>query len=157
MITDAQTDSTTLVSTGSLSPSFECTTNCGKEINISAMRGKIIMINFFAIWCPPCKLELPVLQKYIWERYRDYDDFMLLIIGREHNNYDIDDFVTEKRYKMTFVADPNRKIYNLFATQYIPRNVVIDKDGKVIFQNRSYSAKELKIIEDLLEEKLKKN
>ena len=96
-----------------------------------------------------------MLQKYIWEVYNDYEDFILLVIGREHNSKVIEGFIAEKGYKMPFVPDPDRKIYNLFATQYIPRNVVIDRAGTVVFQNRSYSARELKIIEDLLEEKLK--
>ena len=132
MITDAKTDPTTLISTGSLSPSFECITSGGAEINIAEMRGKVIMLNFFAVWCPPCKLELPVLQKYVWEEYKDYEDFMLLVIGREHDSKVIEGFIAEKGYKMPFVPDPDRRIFDLFATQYIPRNVVIDRDGIII-------------------------
>lgn len=156
MITDAKDDSSTLIITGSVAPEFRCTTAGGSVVDSKYMRGKIVMLNFFAVWCPPCKLELPVLQKYIWEKHRDNDEFMLLVIGREHDDKTVRDFAAEKGYTMPFVADPDRSIYGLFATQYIPRNVVIDRDGTVVFQNRSYNAREFKLIEDLIEEKLRK-
>jgi peroxiredoxin len=151
----AQTDSTTLHRIGDKAPVFSCKTIDGKIIDISKLHGKIIMINFFATWCGPCNLELPVLQRNIWDKYKINHDFELIIIGRQHNEKEVSDFVKTKKFKMPFAPDPNREIYGLYATQYIPRNVIIGKDGRIIFQSIGYTEQEFKKIEDSLAKKLK--
>lgn len=155
MIVDAQTDTTTLTRTGDKAPQFICKTIDGKVFDISKLQGKIIMINFFATWCGPCNLELPVLQKNIWEKYKDNSSFALIILGREHNEKEVTDFVNTKKFTMPFAPDPKREIYKLYATQFIPRNVIIGKDGKILFQSRGYTEEEFRQIEELLAQKLK--
>jgi peroxiredoxin len=148
----AQADNTSLTRIGDMAPVFICKTIDGNSIDISKLRGKIIMINFFATWCGPCNLELPVLQKNIWNKYKDNPNFALIIIGREHNEKEIRNFVTKKNFAMPFAPDPNRDIFKLYATQNIPRNIIIGKDGRIIFQNMGYSPEEFKKIETLLSE-----
>jgi peroxiredoxin len=155
MVAAAQTDNTSLTRIGEMAPVFTCKTIDGKPIDISKLRGKIVMINFFATWCGPCNLELPVLQKNIWNKYKDNPNFALIIIGREHNEQEIRDFVTRKNFAMPFAPDPDREIFKLYATQNIPRNIIIGKDGRIIFQNFGYSAEEFKKIETLLAKKCK--
>lgn len=155
MITDAQTDTTTLLKNGDIVPSFKCKTIDGKTIDIGKLRGKIIMINFFATWCPPCNLELPALQSEIWDKYKNNTEFVLIILGREHSEKEVADFVKRKNYTMPFAADPDRGIYKLFATQYIPRNVIVDRDGRIVYQNRNYVKEEFEGIVKLIDEKLK--
>jgi hypothetical protein len=58
---------------------------------------------------------------------------------------------------MPFAADPGRSVYKLFATQYIPRNVLIGRNGRVVFQNRGYTAEEFKQIEELIAKELNSN
>jgi len=154
-IVSAQADTTSLIRTGDAAPVFTCTTIDGKTIDISKLRGKVILINFFATWCGPCNLELPVLQKDIWNKYKDNPDFVLIILGREHTEEEVRDFVAKKKFTMPFAPDPGREIFKLYATQNIPRNVIIGKDGKVIFQNMGYSENEFKSLEALLSDKLK--
>jgi peroxiredoxin len=155
MITDAQTDTTTLLKNGDLVPSFKCKTIDGKSFDIDKQRGKVVMINFFATWCPPCNLELPVLQSGIWDKYNNNSSFVLIILGREHSEKEVADFVKSKNFTMPFAADQDRSIYKLFATQYIPRNVIIGRDGRIIYQNRGYTKEEFEEIEKLIAERLK--
>lgn len=150
-----QNDTTTFVKAGDTAPSFTCRTIDGKTIDISKLKGKIIMINFFATWCPPCNLELPVLQKNVWNRYKDNPDFVLLILGREHNEKEVRDFAASKNLTMPFAPDPDRKIFSLFASQNIPRNVIIGRDGKVLSESTGYTEEEFKNIEKLLAGSLK--
>lgn len=146
----AQDDSSTLVRVGDSAPAFTCATIDGKTIDISKLNGKIILINFFATWCPPCLAELPELQKDIWEPYSDRSDFVLLIVGREHTQAEVEAFIEKKKFTMPFVPDPNREIFKLYATQNIPRNVVIGKDGKILFQSMGYSEEEFIKLKELL-------
>jgi peroxiredoxin len=156
LIISAQVDTTTLTKVGDIAPVFTCKTLDGKTIDISKLRGKIVMINFFATWCPPCNLELPVLQKNIWEKYKNNPDFVLIILGREHTEKEVKDFVVKKSLNMPFAPDPKREVFKLYATQNIPRNVIIGKDGRIIFQNTGYTEEEFKKIESLIAEKIKK-
>jgi peroxiredoxin len=154
-VATAQTDSTTLTKVGDMAPAFICKTLDGKTIDISKLKGKIVMINFFATWCGPCNIELPLVQKDIWEAYKDRKDFVLLIIGRNHTDAEVKDFVEKKEFTMPFAADPNRDIYKLYATEFIPRNIIIGKTGKIIFQNKGYEVEEFKKLEAVLKENLK--
>ena len=96
----AQTDTTTLTRIGDKAPVFTCLTIDGKTIDISKLQGKVVMINFFATWCGPCNLELPVLQKNIWDKYKANDNFELIILGRQHNETEVRNFVQSKKFTM---------------------------------------------------------
>ena len=155
METEAQQDSTANTRVGDKAPSFSCKTLKGKEYTIDRLKGKVIMLNFFATWCPGCNLELPELEKEIWNKYRDNPDFVLLVIGREHTDKDLIAFAGSKNLDLPFVPDPGREIYRLYASRYIPRNIVIDKEGNIVFQNSGFTAKKLSDIDRLIGEKLK--
>jgi peroxiredoxin len=146
----AQSDTTTYTRVGDAAPVFSCNTIDGKVFDISKLHGKIVLINFFATWCPPCNKELPVLQKNIWDKYKNNKDFTLLILGREHTEKEVKDFVSKKGFTMPFAPDPKREIYKLYASQTIPRNVIVGKDGKIIFQSIGYTEEEFVKIEKIL-------
>jgi peroxiredoxin len=150
----AQTDSTALTKVGDMAPAFICKTIVGETVDISKLKGKIVMINFFATWCGPCNKELPIVQKDIWDSYKDRKDFVLLIIGRNHSDAEVKDFVEKKNFTMPFAADPEREIYKLYATEFIPRNIIIGKTGKIIFQNKGFQNEEFKKLEAVLKENL---
>jgi peroxiredoxin len=150
-----QDDPSNLLKTGDTAPAFICKTIDGKEFDLNRQRGKIVMINFFATWCGPCNQELPVLQETIWEKYRNNPDFELIILGREHTEQEVKDFVKKHKFTMPFAPDPGREIFKLYASQNIPRNVIVGKDGKILFQNIGFTKEEFSKIEILLSEKIK--
>jgi peroxiredoxin len=151
----SQIDNTTLTKIGDKAPAFSCTMIDGQPFDLIKMKGRIVLINFFATWCGPCNSELPVLQKNIWEKYKNNKSFSLIILGREHNAKEVSDFVKTKGFTMPFAPDPERGIFKLYATQSIPRNVIVGKDGKIIFQSIGYTEAEFKKIEDFLAKELK--
>jgi peroxiredoxin len=151
----AQDDTTSLNKIGDKAPAFSCTTIDGQSFDLRKLNGKIVMINFFATWCGPCQAELPVLQKNIWDKYKNNPSFSLIILGREHSEKEVSEFVKTKSFTMPFAPDPERNIYKLYATQYIPRNVIVGKDGRILFQSMGYTEEEFKKIEELLKKELK--
>jgi peroxiredoxin len=152
---EAQKDTTANTKPGDKAPVFTCKTLDGRTLDISKLGGKIIMINFFATWCPGCNLELPELQKTIWEKYKNNPGFVLIVIGREHTEKELADFAGSRNYSLPFAADPKREIYDLYASKYIPRNILIDREGKIIYQNSGFTVKELEEIEKLIANNLK--
>lgn len=149
-------DPTTLLKTGDKVPAFSFEIEKGKTVSISDYAGKVVWINFFATWCGPCRAELPVLHKEVWEKYKQNPQFTLFIFGREEGWQKVADFKTKNNFTFPMLPDENRKIYKLFATQYIPRNVIIDKTGKIVYQSIGYSPEEFakaeKIVESLLKQ-----
>lgn len=123
-------------------PSFEIEKKDGQKITSESLKGKVVLINFFATWCPPCRMELPKVQEHIWDNFSIRDDFEVIVLAREEGWDKIDPFVKEYGYTFPFYPDLNRKVYSLFAENTIPRNVIIDRDGKIIYQSIGYSEEE---------------
>jgi len=139
---------------GDTAPAFNFSISKDQKVNIKDYRGKIVVINFFATWCAPCQLELPRVQKEIWEKYKDNPKFSLFIFGREEGWNVVLPFKEKNQYTFLMLPDEGRKVFSLFATQSIPRNVVLDEDGKIIYQSIGYSEKDFNELLNLLAERL---
>jgi len=150
----AQTDASTLNKTGDKAPDISFQVEKEKFKNLSAYKGKIVLINFFATWCPPCVEEMPRIQKDIWERYQTNSKFALFVLGREQNWDKLESYKTKNNYTFPILPDIERKAFSKYATQYIPRNVLINEDGLIIYQSIGYSPEEfeklLALLSDLL-------
>lgn len=150
-----QADTTTFTKVGDIAPTFDFNLTKTQKANLKDYRGKIVMLNFFATWCPPCREELPRVQTEIWDKYKDNPKFALFIFGREQGWDVVLPFKEKSHYTFAMLPDEGRKVFRLYASQFIPRNVVIDENGKIIYQSIGYSADEFKKLLDLLDSKLK--
>ena len=121
----------TLVKVGDDVPEFVVEMSDGQKINIKDLKGKIVLINFWATWCPPCQEELKRVQKEIIDRFKG-KDFVFLAISREESKEQVKKFRERNGYTFPMGLDPERKIYSKFATATIPRNFIIDKKGKIV-------------------------
>lgn len=137
-------DEFTKAKQGEIAPDFTFETAPGKTQKLSDLKGKVVWINFFATWCPPCRKELPALQKEVYNKYKNNDDFVLIILGREHNWDEINKFKTEQGFTMPFYPDPEREVFSVYADQNIPRNFIIDKDGKIAISSIGFEEEEFK-------------
>lgn len=125
------------------------------KITNADLKGKTVLINFFATWCPPCVKELPLLQKDVWETYKDDDNFVLLVVGREHSIEDLKLFAKKKELDLPFYPDPEREMFSKFAKQSIPRNYIINKEGKIVYSSVGYSHEEFEKLKNVLKAELK--
>jgi peroxiredoxin len=149
-----QADTTTLTKVGQQVPNFTVTTLEGKTLKISELKGKVVLINFFATWCGPCMAEMPNVEKDIWQALKS-EKLVVLAIGREHSKAELLKFNKEKGFTFSIAPDPKREIYSQFAKQYIPRNYVIDKDGKISFQSMGYTPEDFAKMIELIKAQLK--
>jgi len=147
-------DDATINKTGDKAPVFKCTTIDGKTIDLSKTQGKIVMVTFFATWCGPCNEELPVIEKEIYNKYKSNPNFIFVAIGRQHTEQELKDFAAKKSLSLPFAPDPDKSIYTLYAKQMIPRNVVIGRDGKILFQEIGFFPEDFSKLKDLLGKEL---
>jgi thioredoxin-related protein len=90
----------------------------------------------------------------VWEQYKDNEDFFMVSIGREHTMEEMEKFQKDKGYSFNFAPDTGRVIYGQFAEKYIPRNIVVDKNGKIIYQCAGYNEEDFKEMLGIIEEEL---
>lgn len=145
-----------LVELGQVSPDFQFSWKEGKTDEIANYCGKVVMINFFATWCPPCRAELPRVQEEIWNKYQNHPEFELFVFGREEDWDVLDPFIASTGYTFPILPDLKRGIFSLFATQSIPRNVILDREGKIIYQSIGYTVAEFDKMLELLEKEIQK-
>jgi len=155
----AQTDPDAYTKKGDQAPQFDFEIQKGKMVKFSDYKGKLVLINLFATWCGPCNAELPLMQKNIWEKYEKNPEFALFVFGREENWDILDPYKKKKGFTFPVLPDPKREIFSKFAKQYIPRNILVDENGKIIYQSMGFTEKEFKELEELIHQKLtaKKN
>lgn len=139
-------DEATLVKVGDKAPDFTIETENGKTKQLSDLKGKVVWINFLATWCPPCRQELPHLQKEVYNKLKNNPNFELIILGREHTWAEINKFKTDNKFNMPFYPDMGRKVFSLYAGQNIPRNFIIDKEGKIAVASIGFTEKEFEEI-----------
>lgn len=140
---------------GDAVPAFSFEKEKGKKVNITDYKGKLILINFFATWCPPCNAELPLAQKKLWDKYKNNPKFQFFVFGREEDWPKLDSFKQRKGFTFPILPDKDRSIFSKFADNTIPRNVIVDEKGKIIFQSTGYSEKEFDELVKFIDDKLK--
>lgn len=151
----ADIQASTLIASGQPVPQFSFETTNGTEYSMAELEGNIVLLNFFATWCPSCMAEMPALQEQVWNKYKDHDKFFMVSLGREHNMQEMKEFQEKKEYTFNFAPDTGRVIYSKFAEKYIPRNVLVDKQGKIIYECTGYDEDEFDEMLNILAKKLK--
>jgi cytochrome c biogenesis protein CcmG, thiol:disulfide interchange protein DsbE len=111
-------------------PEFSLTTFDGQSFKLSDLKGKVVMINFWASWCGPCKDEAPALQA-TWDAYKSRGDVVFVGIAYADNGPRSLDFI--KQYGVTYLNGPDlgTRISENYNIQGVPESFIIDRNGNV--------------------------
>ncbi len=104
----------------------------GKTWNLKELKGKVVLVNFWATWCPPCRKEMPDLNT-LYQRFKD-QGFVILAISDEEAGK-VKPFIAERKISYPVMLDPGRKVNELFQVEGIPKSFVYDREGKLVAQS----------------------
>ncbi len=113
---------------GKEAPDFALKDLEGKAVSVKSLRGKVVLLDFWASWCGPCRQELPHIEKL----HTEYKEKGLVVLGVNDEDAQVAlDFVKENRYSFPTLVDAQREVSKLFQVTAIPTVIVIDKEGKI--------------------------
>lgn len=146
-----------IVNTGDNAPDFEMQLTSGEIIKLSDLRGKIVMLQFTASWCGVCRKEMPHIEKEIWQKLKDRENFALYGIDRDEPIDVVEKYIKKVGTTYPIGLDPNGKIFKLYAHEKagITRNVIIDQYGKIVYLTRLFDYEEFNSMKQKIFELLK--
>lgn len=131
---DAQIQAATRVKKGETAPDFSCKTTEGRAFNLGAQKGKVVLLYFFAASVPFSFTEMRYIQKEIVEKLEKREDFAVLCIGRGHSREELVRIGGQNMLRLPMAADADKTIYERYFSKFVPRTVLIAKDGTIAFQ-----------------------
>ncbi|UOE57566.1 TlpA family protein disulfide reductase [Bacillus sp. CMF12] len=131
---------------GLKAPDFELKNLQGETVKLSDYKGKKVMLNFWATWCPPCKAEMPDIQKF----YTQKGNEVVILAVNIDSHSDVAGFAEEMRVNFPILLDVNEKASNAYQIITIPTTFFIDEEG--IIRNKYLSAMSLEIMNQYIDE-----
>lgn len=146
-----------IVRVGEMAPDFTITLTDGKQVSLSSLRGKVVMLQFTASWCGVCRKEMPFIEKDIWLKHKNNADFALIGIDRDEPLDKVLAFAKSTGVTYPLGLDPGADIFAKYALREsgITRNVLIDKEGKIVKLTRLYNEEEFASLVQAINEMLK--
>ncbi|MFK5914061.1 MAG: TlpA disulfide reductase family protein [Woeseiaceae bacterium] len=117
---------------------FTLKSRSGKNIKLSELRGDVVMLNFWASWCGPCRKEMPLLEK-IHKKYKRLG-FTLLGINVEENTRDAKNYLKDVKVTFPILFDKTQKTSKLYNVSAMPTTILIDRNGNQRFIHKGYKA-----------------
>uniref|UniRef100_A0A7C5Z7D7 TlpA family protein disulfide reductase n=1 Tax=Caldicellulosiruptor owensensis TaxID=55205 RepID=A0A7C5Z7D7_9FIRM len=103
----------------------------GKEYSLSDFRGKKVLLNFFATWCPPCRAEIPDFERF----YKENRDVILIGINIQEDKATVEEFLNSMGVTYPVLLDRDGKVSAQFGIEGIPTTFLIDENGKIVAKN----------------------
>jgi peroxiredoxin len=122
---------------GYLAPDFSLPSLGGQTVRLSDLRGKAVLLNFWATWCAPCRLEMPTMDK-AYQEYKSRGLEILAVSLDAGSNSVVKNFMQELKLDFPVLSDPDMEVLRLYRMVGIPASFLIDKQGIVRHREVGY-------------------
>ena len=123
-------------SVGAPAPQFDLAAQGGKDVSLAQFKGQVVMINFWASWCGPCRQEMPLLEG-IYKKYNKLG-FTMLGVNVEPDSNAAIDWLKQTPVSFPILFDKDSKVSKLYDVTGMPSTVIIDRAGKVRMLHHGY-------------------
>jgi peroxiredoxin len=131
LLKEKDTKFVTPLQLGQPAPDFTFPDLDGKEVSLSDFRGKVVLVNIWATWCPPCRDEMPSMQK-LYERFNG-EQFEILAVSIDADGREaVAPFMEQMNLTFPALLDPDEKIRGLYAITGVPESFIIDRNGILV-------------------------
>lgn len=114
---------------GDTTPDFQLSDMDGKPLQLSGYRGKVVVLNFWATWCPPCVDEMPSLNRF--QETLAPKGVVVLAVSVDDDEQVLRKFAADHQLKMTILRDPGRKVSSQYQTYKYPETYILDRQGRL--------------------------
>jgi cytochrome c biogenesis protein CcmG/thiol:disulfide interchange protein DsbE len=115
--------------TGFAAPDFSLATQDGESVNLANLRGQVVLVNFWATWCPPCRAEMPAIQQ-VYDKYRD-QGFTVLAIDVQEGDAQVASFADQNGLTIPILIDHDGTVSNRYQVKAMPSTFFIDQNGVI--------------------------
>jgi peroxiredoxin len=119
------------VNIGDEAPVFELQTLDGKKVKLSDYKGKKVILNFWATWCPPCKKEMPELERYYQNKPANVEILAVNFTVTEKGKENVVQFIQEHQFSFPILLDEKNKVNSMYEILSLPTTYFIDSDGVI--------------------------
>jgi thiol-disulfide isomerase/thioredoxin len=113
-------------------PDFQLESLDGSSIKLADLRGRPVLINFWATWCGPCQQEMPLIEQY-YQKYKA--DLVVLAVNSDEPESDVQAYITNLDLNFTVLLDPGYKVEDLYRVRAFPTTFFVDKSGTIRYQH----------------------
>lgn len=125
-----------VIKPGAVGPDFQLHSSTNTDLSLSGLKGQVVLINFWASWCGPCREEMPVLEQ-LYKKYKPAG-FMLLGVNVEPKSADAEGFLKSTPVSFPILFDTDSKVSRLYEVSGMPSTVILDRTGKVRYVHHGY-------------------
>ena len=118
-------------------PDFSLPARAGGDVSLASLRGQVVLVNFWATWCGPCRKEMPLLEQ-IYQRYKGLG-FTLLAVNVEEDSGGADQWLKATPVSFPVLLDRDNRVSKLYQVTAMPSTVIIDRKGQVRFVHYGYT------------------
>ena len=133
---------------GGPAAAFSLKSRTGGEVSLSSLKGKVVLINFWATWCGPCRKEMPLLEQ-IHKKYAPLG-FTMLGVNVEEDTRLMDTFLKDVPVTFPVLLDPANGVSKLYNVSAMPSTVIVDRKGNVRFIHQGYKPGDENKYQDLI-------
>jgi thiol-disulfide isomerase/thioredoxin len=124
------------LASGNPAPAFDLDSLAGKHVNLADYKGQVVLINFWASWCGPCRKEMPILEQ-LNKAYKS-KGVQLVGVNVEPNSEDAKKYLQSTPVTFPILLDRASTVSKLYQVQGMPNTVILDRSGKVRYIHRGY-------------------
>ncbi len=116
-----------------LAPEAAFENGAGEQVKISSLKGKVIFINFWATWCPPCRVEMPTIDK-LYAKFKDNKDIVFLVVDADNKYAKSNQYLADHDLDLPLFVPSGNIPYDYFSGA-LPTTVMINKKGEIVFRH----------------------